>query len=1074
MSVKNYRFVSPGVFVNEIDNSQVPASPAGIGPVVIGRAASGPALRPVTIRSFEEFVNVFGTPAPGGAGGDVWREGTNKSSTTYGMYAAQAYLRNSSPLTYIRLLGANHDDATPSAAGNAGWKAAGDAYGLVVFEVATAPSVAATLADILSLDTYVADDSFTVNIPVSAGGTGETITVKLVAGTPSGPGANEVLVGISANTVGRVIAAINGVDSTMMLYGAGAGDTTNGIAGIGSEEGSSATDITVTATTAASAGNSIVFTDGGAGSMVADGSNGASPASLAGGEDTGPVQSLDGALAAILYSTHEDTTFALSGAVADFTTATPADGTATSSADAIVRAVGSNKEFKLVVNEYKTGTDLTTTFNFTTTDSRYIRKVLNTNPQLTNSDTTEDTSVVNYFLGETFDRHLSANIQSNTATTTYASIVKIKSGDNDGSSFKTELQSARTPNIISCRLAPDQEPVNLFHIEALEQPGDWSNRNIKISIQDIKRTTNDSTDYGTFSVVVRHLSDSDNVVRVIEQFSNCDLNPNSLNYVARKIGTQTRTWDGDSRRLKLEGDWPNNSSHIRIVMSDVTPNASLLPFGCDGILTYDNESFTSSSAGNWISGSTTIPADTDQAGPFWASGSALTASVYYPDPELRLSASDGGLSNRTDAYFGFQTTKTPGGTVFDRSTIDLLRPRGGIADDMFAAAVAGTTERSAMFTLDDISGSTGIWVSGSHSASSLTYVNGAIEGVLDAGYDRFSVPMYGGFDGVDIMDMDAFANNRFVDDADPEDCYVLNTFRRSIDTIADPETVEMSLATIPGLTHEGLTTHLVNTCEDRADALAIIDLPDAFVPREESTAVNRNNTAANITTLVNGLRSRGLNSSYGCTYYPWVRARDTINGAFLWLPPSIPALGTLSSSQRKTQVWFAPAGFNRGGLTEGSAGIPVVDVAHQLRRKDRDDLYTANINPIAKFPAEGIVIFGQKTLQVTPSALDRINVRRLMIFVKKRISQIAAGLLFDPNVKQTWLRFLAQVNPFLADVRTSFGLSAFKVVLNESTTTPDLIDRNILYAQIFLKPTRAIEFIAIDFNISRTGASFED
>ena len=238
--------------------------------------------------------------------------------------------------------------------------------------------------------------------------------------------------------------------------------------------------------------------------------------------------------------------------------------------------------------------------------------------------------------------------------------------------------------------------------------------------------------------------------------------------------------------------------------------------------------------------------------------------------------------------------------------------------------------------------------------------------------------------------------------------------------------------------------------------------------------VARLNTQSTVTTLVNGLRDRALNSSYGCAFYPWVRARDTINGSFVWLPPSVAALGTFSSSQRRTQVWFAPAGFNRGGLTEGAAGIPVVDVAHQLRRKDRDDLYTANINPIAKFPAEGIVIFGQKTLQVTPSALDRINVRRMMIFVKKRISQIAAGMLFDPNVQQTWKRFLARVNPFLADVKTNFGLSDYKVVLDVTTTTPDLIDRNVLYAQIFLKPTRAIEYIAIDFNISRTGASFSD
>ena len=284
----------------------------------------------------------------------------------------------------------------------------------------------------------------------------------------------------------------------------------------------------------------------------------------------------------------------------------------------------------------------------------------------------------------------------------------------------------------------------------------------------------------------------------------------------------------------------------------------------------------------------------------------------------------------------------------------------------------------------------------------------------------------------------------------------------------------MNLAAVPGLTQDGLTTHLIRTCEDRADALAVIDLPNSFQPREEGKSLDRLNTTSTIRGLINGLRARGLNTSYGCTYYPWVRARDPINGAFVWLPPSVPAIGTFSSSQRKTQVWFAPAGFNRGGLTEGSAGIPVIDVAHQLRRKDRDDLYTANINPIAKFPAEGIVIFGQKTLQVTPSALDRINVRRLMIFVKKRISQIASTLLFDPNVQQTWLRFTAQVNPFLANVKTNFGLTDYRVVLDSTTTTPDLVDRNILYAQIFLKPARAIEYIAIDFNITRTGASFDD
>ncbi len=936
MSVKNYRFVSPGVFVNEIDNSQLPASPAGIGPVIIGRAEKGPALRPVTVSSFEEYVNVFGTPAPGQAGDDVWREGTDKSATTYGMYAAQAYLRNSSPLTYIRLNGAANANATT--AGAAGWS--GDnAYGLFVFE---------------------------------SGSSGEPMTGSLAA----------------------------------IIY------TTDGTAGVR------------------------------------------------------------------LSGSH----FTLSGG-----TTAP-----TGAIDAIVSAVGPGREFRLLIDNYKGTDDLNIVFNFNRDDSRYIRKVLNTNPQMTNAATAGESHDLNYFLGETFDHHMETTVTASGASNVYGAIAILRSSGTSaasGSTFTDSLQSAQTPWIISSRMSPTDTPINLFQFHALDEPGDWSNRNIKVSIQDIKRSTNDSTDYGTFSVVVRQLSDSDNVVRVIEQFNNCDLNPDSLNYVGRKIGTQYQEWEPTDRRYRTRGDWPNNSAYVRInVASNVeagSTNSSLLPFGFKGIVKYDDEVLTSGSAaadGNWASKSGDATAGVIYAGPFTArSGTAATEfniDIAYPAPELRVSASDGNLSNPTDAYFGLQTARSAGSSVFAQSTIDLMRPRGGIVGSMFSVdSAANKTERSVDFTLDDISGSEGVWVSGSHNNAgaglgSLTYVNGAVSGVLDQGYDRFTVPMNGGFDGVNVRNMDAFANINI--GSSETTSYTFNTLRRTIDAISDPEVVEMNLAAIPGLTQEGLTTNLINVCEDRADALAVIDLPNAFQPREEGEEIKRLNESSTITTLINGLRSRGLNSSYGCTYYPWVRARDTINGAFVWLPPSIPAIGTFSSSQRKTQVWFAPAGFNRGGLTEGSAGIPVVDVAHQLRRKDRDDLYTANINPIAKFPAEGIVIFGQKTLQVTPSALDRINVRRLMIFVKKRISQIASGLLFDPNVKQTWLRFKGQVDPFLANVKTNFGLTDYKVVLDSTTTTPELVDRNILYAQIYLKPARSIEFIAIDFNITRTGASFDD
>jgi hypothetical protein len=787
---------------------------------------------------------------------------------------------------------------------------------------------------------------------------------------------------------------------------------------------------------------------------------------------------LTGALAAIVYA-QDNSVLELSGTVLrnDGSSYVTTSTVATTGSDMVILSSNSAaKQFKALVKDNAGATLDTITFNFNKGDSKYIRKVFNTNPQLLNSAISTNTK--DYFLGETFDRHVN-QVLSDANSEIAGAFVRLNDGTTEGDDFKYDLQAAETPQVISCRLSPTTTPTNLFKFVARGEAGDWTSKNLKVSIQDIKRSTNNDDPYGTFSVVVRHLSDSDNVVRVVEQFNNCNLNPNSLNYIARKIGDYYEEWNTLERRLIQKGNYLNNSQYIYVDMnSDVdagNTNPSLLPFGFQGIVKYtDVASSFGARRVSWLSGSNTTTdaittATTDSI--FIVSGSSAsdcTASVDFPRPTLRLSASDGNLSNPTDAYFGLQTNEDATSTVYERSTVDLLRPRGG--------AVGFTTgsneELSPTFTLDDIK-TGGVYSTGSYATDSLTF-SAPISGVLDAGYDRFTVPLFGGFDGLDIREMDPFTAAQMPSSPTETNSYAFFTVRRAIDSIADPEVIEMNLASIPGQTQDGLTTHLVRTCEDRADALAVIDLPSAFQPREDSDKIDRLNTQSTVTTLVNGLRDRGLNSSYGCAYYPWVRARDTINGAFLWLPPSVAAIGTFSSSQRRTQVWFAPAGFNRGGLTEGSAGIPVVDVAHQLRRKDRDDLYGANINPIAKFPAEGVVIFGQKTLQVTPSALDRINVRRLMIFIKKRISQIASGLLFDPNLNVTWDRFKAQVNPFLEDVQTNFGLSEFRVVLDETTTTPDLVDRNIMYAKIFLKPARAIEFIAIDFNITRTGAAFED
>jgi phage tail sheath protein FI len=197
------------------------------------------------------------------------------------------------------------------------------------------------------------------------------------------------------------------------------------------------------------------------------------------------------------------------------------------------------------------------------------------------------------------------------------------------------------------------------------------------------------------------------------------------------------------------------------------------------------------------------------------------------------------------------------------------------------------------------------------------------------------------------------------------------------------------------------------------------------------------------------------------------------NGTIVAVPPTVAAIGAIGKSQKLSYPWFAPAGFNRGGISQlGGANGPIVtSVAETLNKANRDDLYETDINPIARLQGD-FVIFGQKTLQQIPSALDRINVRRLMIFVKKRIGEIADTILFDNNIEATWNRFSTRANRVLGTIQSQGGIVDYKVQLDNSTTTPDLVDRNILYAKVFIKPARAIEFIAVDFIITRSGVQF--
>jgi hypothetical protein len=244
---------------------------------------------------------------------------------------------------------------------------------------------------------------------------------------------------------------------------------------------------------------------------------------------------------------------------------------------------------------------------------------------------------------------------------------------------------------------------------------------------------------------------------------------------------------------------------------------------------------------------------------------------------------------------------------------------------------------------------------------------------------------------------------------------------------------------------------LVQMCEDRSDCFAIID-PILY--------------AGGLSTAV--AKGDARDSNYAAMYWPWIKIPDTDLGRNVWVPASTVIPSVYAFNDRVAAPWFAPAGLNRGGI----------DIAVQTERKlthaNRDTLYESNVNPIATFPNAGVTVFGQKTLQKKSSALDRVNVRRLLIAAKKFIASTTKFLVFENNTAATRNRFLSIVNPYFENVQQRQGLYAFKVVMDESNNTPDVIDRNTMVGQIFLQPAKAAEFIVIDFNILPTGAAFPE
>ena len=580
----------------------------------------------------------------------------------------------------------------------------------------------------------------------------------------------------------------------------------------------------------------------------------------------------------------------------------------------------------------------------------------------------------------------------------------------------SDASSARTPMIQSQK--NNGKKTDLFRIYT-RADGTATNHHYVV-IRDIvkPKNGNSSPDYAMFSIDLYDLSH-----RLLESYGQLNLDPDSPSYLPKVIGDQFQTVNSDGE-ITVYGRYPNLSKLIRVgdyKESTFADTPSHVPMGYAKVF-------------NPIASANSIPT------------SSFTLGQHKFDED---NTGDNG-EYRPEIPYGFRIREDLFGHSEVGNNIEYLSP-------IPATAVVGG---NAEFSLEDMKG----W--GDNLDSTYTndnnFVTQSSNLTISAPKDqlKFAVPFQYGFDGCNPAKSRAVgpeitsANTQGFDLSTSNSSGSLS-YRRAINAISNPDEYDINMLVTPGIIHKhhSLMTNLaLNTVESRADAFYVMDGSD--VDDSVATAVSNVET---------------IDSNYVATYYPWVfMDNPAASAGQVLVPPSVVIPGVIAFTDSVAHEWFAPAGLNRGGLSN------VRMTKKKLTHTDRDTLYEGRVNPIASFPGQGVVVFGQKTLQSRPSALDRINVRRLLIRLKKFIASSSRFLVFEQNDSSTRSRFLNIVNPFLESVQANSGLSAFKVVMDDSNNTPDVVDRNQLVGQIFIQPTRTAEFIVLDFTVLPTGAAFPE
>lgn len=661
-------------------------------------------------------------------------------------------------------------------------------------------------------------------------------------------------------------------------------------------------------------------------------------------------------------------------------------------------------------------------------------------------------------------------------------------------SFEDRFAAANSPWVISQKFGGS--PVNLFKVEA-RSDGAFVNDKFKISIENIANSSSELDLFGSFDIVVRSFDDNDDEKVVLESYRGCKLDPTSDQFVAKVVGDKDIFFEFDrvlgSQKLVEVGSYPNKSRRIRIVLADDVDNGDVdpeaLPVGFRGprhLVTSGSDPLTA------------VPG-----------GDILKRAVEPPVPfreNLVTGVSPKQVVNR-NFYWGVQfqqkisATETNKGLVLDETVRSFTKyfpnfhtsfQNVHAGDNAGATDVNGTILDSDRFNNNQFSLEKIRVVTGSDGkadlkevedwayvrAGNITTDDAAKTRALDVSTDltipgvrsltKFSFFIQGGFDGVNIFNEQELnlGNRAIIEEMNfpargQDEGPTVRAFRKGLTIMQETSDVDINLLAIPGIRHSVITDAAITTAETRFDALYIMDI-------EERDTLNSVVTSSlqdiNITNTVNAHVSRNLDSSFGAAYFPDVILTDPTTNTRIQAPPSVAALGALALNDAVSFPWFAPAGFTRGALSTADQAVV------RLKRDNMDALAEADINPIVAFPGgPGVTIWGQRTLLAQASSLDRVNVRRLLLDVRRRVRNIANNFLFEPNRADTLERFSNQVSPVLQRIQEQAGIERFRVRIDTETTTQADVDNNTIRGFIVIQPTRSAEFVALDFVVTNAG-----